>query len=125
MAYSVTITESSIDLTPKQRVMYKDFSDAVKLDIGLDSDEGVIIYPDFYVQCRVENDKARRDKEYDVLLIIDKAGTKYRTGSPTFIENFKAIFEDMKEVSEEWGLRVYGLPSRNFEGKSFLTCSVV
>ena len=125
MAYSVTIMESSKELTPKERVMYKDFSDAVKLDIGLESDEGMIIYPDFYVLCKVDNDKARRDKEYTVLLIVDKAGTKYRTGSPTFVENFKAIYEDMKEVTEDWGIRVYGLPSKNFEGKSFLTCSVV
>ena len=125
MAYSVTILESSKELTPKERVMYKDFSDAVKLDIGLDTEEGMIIYPDFYVLCKVDNDKARRDKEYSVLLIVDKAGTKYRTGSPTFVENFKAIYEDMKEVTEDWGIRVYGLPSKNFEGKSFLTCSVV
>ena len=125
MAYSVTILESSKELTPKERVMYKDFSDAVKLDIGLESDEGIILYPDFYVLCKVDNDKARRDKEYFVLLVIDKAGTKYRTGSPTFIENFKAIYEDMKDVAEDWGIRVYGLPSKNFEGKSFLTCSVV
>ena len=125
MAYSVTILESSKELTPKERVMYKDFSDAVKLDIGLESDEGIILYPDFYVLCKVDNDKARRDKEYFVLLVIDKAGTKYRTDSPTFIENFKAIYEDMKDVAEDWGIRVYGLPSKNFEGKSFLTCSVV
>ena len=122
--YSVTILEASKELSPKEKVMMKDTTNAIKLDEATKEGD-VLIHVDYYVVLSVHNSKADRE-DYDVYLIADKDGTKYVTGSPSFWSSFLDIMAEMTGVTdEEWGVKVYKVPSKNYKGKDFITCSVV
>lgn len=54
--YSVSIENASKELSKKERVMFKDTSDAKKLDEIITND-AVIIDPDFWVMLMIHNEK--------------------------------------------------------------------
>ena len=62
-----------------------------------------------------------------ILNIVSDAGMRYVTGSDSFWSSFIDIWDDMKEGEdpEDFSIRVYKRPSKNYSGKSFLTCSLV
>lgn len=121
--FSVAIKESSKELTSKQKVMFKDTTDCVKLDTA--TMEGpVTIEVDSYVVLDVHNEKSD-NKDYEVYVVVAKDGTRYSTGSESFFSAFKNIIDEMKDSSEEWALKVFRLPSKNRLGKDFLTCSII
>lgn len=123
--YRATISKASFELSPKEKVMYKDTSDCVKLDEVTQYAEGdVYIDVKGYVILDVHNEKSD-NVDYKVYLIIDKDGTKYVTGSQNFFNSFMAIFEEMEGVEEEWKLKVLRKESKNYKGKEFLTCTLV
>lgn len=121
--YSVKIQFASKELTAKERVMLKDTTNAVSLD---EATQGapLVIDPDYYVTLMVHNEKAE-DKDYKKHVIVDKTGTKYVTGSESFITSFIAIMEEMDGTGEEFQIQVYRMPSKNYKGKEFLTCSIL
>ena len=66
------------------------------------------------------------NKDYYNYVIIDKDGTKYVTGSPSFWSSFKEIWDEMREESdEEFSISIYKVPSKNYNGKDFITCSII
>ena len=121
--YSVQIVNASKELTAKQRVMLKDTTNAVSLD---EATQGapLVIDPDFFVTLSVHNEKSE-DKDYLKHVIVDKAGTKYVTGSESFFTAFRDIMDEMSGTYEEFQIQVYRMPSKNYKGKEFLTCSIV
>lgn len=121
--FKSTITFSSKELSAKERVKFKDLSDAMQLDEATQNSH-VDIYPDFYVELHVENDKADT-KEYDKLVIVDGDGNKWVTGSESFKRAFSDIAEEMGGESEPWGIRCFKKPSKNYKGKDFLTCTII
>ena len=121
--YSVNIKFASKELTAKQRVMLKDTTNAISLDEATQGG-ALTIDPDFYVTLEVHNEKAE-DKNYLKHVIVDKAGTKYATGSESFISSFKGIMDEMSGSDEDFQIEVYRMPSKNYKGKEFLTCSIV
>lgn len=121
--YSVQILTTSKELSAKERIQLKDTTDSIKLDKATQTAE-VIIDVDMFAELLVHNDKAD-DKEYNTYVIVDKDGTRYTTGSPSFWSSFMNIYEEMKDETEAWELKVYRMPSKNREGKDFLTCSVI
>ena len=121
--YEVSIKESSKELTAKERIALKDTSDAVKLDEAL-TDGELTFKPAGYAILNVVNDKAD-DKEYSQYVVFADDGTKYVTGSESFWNSFINIFEEMKDESEEWAIKVYKLDSKNYKGKQFITCSII
>ena len=121
--YSVNIREVSRDITAKERVMLKDTTNAVSLDEATQS-EKVIINPDYYAILDVHNEKSE-DKDYVKYLIVDKNGTKFVTGSESFFTSFKSIMDEMDGCDEEFSIEVYRMPSKNYKGKEFITCSIV
>ena len=120
--YTISIIESSKELTKVERVKYKDTSDALKLDEI--SKQGEVEFDvDFYLLLQVHNDSAKGgNNDYRQLVIVDTDGTKYCTGSENFIRNFKNIAEELN--GEEYRIKVIRRPSRNFAGKEFLTCAI-
>lgn len=126
MAYSVKILEASTELTTHEKIKLKNTSDSQPLD-GATMEGEVIITPEFWVILDVTNDKSN-DKNYTNYVIADKDGQKYRTGSESFWNAFKDIWDELEEAGEletDWEIRVYRLPSKNRTGKDFLTCSLV
>lgn len=121
--YSVEIKESSKELSAKERIMLKDTSNAVKLDSACD-EEAVIITPDSFAVLGIHNEKSD-NKDYESYILQDKNGEKYVTGSPSFWNSFMDIYNEMKEETEKWSIKVYKLDSKNYKGKQFLTCSII
>lgn len=121
--YSVEIKESSKELSAKERIMLKDTSDAVKLDLACD-EGAVIITPDSFAVLGIHNEKSD-NKDYDSYILQDKNGEKYVTGSPSFWDSFMNIYNEMEEETEKWSIKVYKLDSKNYKGKQFLTCSII
>lgn len=122
VGYSVSVVESSKELSAKEKVMLKDVSNAIKLDEATQNGK-VIIKPVAYVVLSIHNEKSD-NKDYENYLIIDENNDKYVTGSASFWNSFCDIWSDMTGEDEEWMLECYRLPSKNYKGKDFLTCSI-
>lgn len=121
--YSVNIREVSRTITAKERVMLKDTTNAISLD-EVTQDAKFVFEPDYYAILDVHNDKSE-DKDYIKYVIVDKAGTKLVTGSESFFTSFKSIMDEMAGCDEEFGIEAYRMPSKNYKGKEFITCSIV
>lgn len=135
--YSANIEFASKTLTAKEKVMLKDTTNALSLDtltqpkaimdgdkqVGMEP-QSVVIDPSFYAVLAVHNDKAK-DKDYKKYIIVDKAGNKYITGSESLMRSFVDIMDEMEGSDEEFQVEVYRMPSKNFQGRDFLTCSIV
>lgn len=122
--YEVKVKECSKNLTGKERVAIKDISNALKLDTIVTPDSRVEIVPDFTALLDVHNENAE-NKDYEIFVIVAKDGNKYITSSKSFISSFKGIEEEMQDESDEWGIEVYKIESKNFKGRYFLTCSII
>lgn len=124
--YSVTVKEVSKELTHKERVQITDLTDCVKLDTA--TQEGpVLIDLDYYAVLAIHNEKST-DKDYENYVVADKNGTRYSTGSKSFFNNLVTICEEMQDSDdpdEVWQIKAYRRPSKNRQGKDFITCSIV
>ena len=121
--YSVSIKESSKQLSAKQRIAIKDTTNAMKLDEATANAENVIIYPEMWAVLAIHNEKSD-DVDYENYVLVDKDGTKYVTGSKSFWTSFMDIYREMENEDEEWGIKVYRMESKNYKGKQFITCSI-
>ena len=120
--FTVEIKETSIELSKKDRVRMKDPSNAIKLDEV--TNEGSFVFkPEFYVMLAIHNPKSD-NPDYTNIMIVDDNGTKYVTGSPSFITAFKEIWDEM-ESPGDWEIECFKRDSKNYKGKQFLTCSIV
>ena len=121
--FEAKIREASKELTAKERVKFKDTTNAVQLD-EVTQGGALTITPDFYIILDIHNEHSE-DKDYVKYVVVDKAGTKYVTGSVSFFSAFKAIVDEMEGSGEDYDVEIYRLPSKNYKGKEFLTCSIV
>lgn len=121
--FEAKIREASKELTAKERVKFKDTTNAIQLDDAT-KETPLVIAPDFYVVLDIHNDRSE-DKDYVKYIIVDKSGNKFVTGSESFFSAFKSIFAEMADCGEDYEIEVYRLPSKNYKGKEFLTCSIV
>lgn len=121
--YSVVISASSQELSAKERIAIKDTSDAIKLDTACEEGE-LIFTPKAYAILAVHNEKSD-NIDYENYVITDTENNKYVTGSISFFSSFKNIWDEMQGESEDWAIKCYKLDSKNYNGKKFLTCSIV
>ena len=121
--YKVTITSVSRELSVKERIQLKDLSDVVKLDKATQV-EPVIIDVDYYATLDIHNEKSD-DKDYKNYVVVAKDGTRYVTGSQSFITAFSNIVDEITGENIDLTIKVFRLPSKNREGKDFITCSLV
>ncbi len=127
--YVATIREASRELTAKERVMFKDFANAISLvdfvSAKRESGEKAIIDIKDYVVIDVHNPMASDNTDYTVFLVIDSKGDKYYTSSNAFWSAFNNIATEMQGSDEQWGIEAVLIPSKNYKGKEILTCSLV
>lgn len=123
MDYKVTISETSREFTAKEKIQLKDITNAIKLDEAANGGK-LIITPVAYAILDVYNEKSD-NKEYKNYIILDNEGEKYYTGSNSFWNSFKGIWDEMVGETDEWAIEVYKVDSKNYKGKQFITCSVV
>lgn len=121
--FKAEIIESSKELSKKERVQLKDTKDCIKVDEKLNAEGSFTIDISGYVILRVHNEQARGDKDYEQMILLSKEGEKYLTGSRSFMNAFASIYEEME--GEDISIKVYSLPSKNYQGKSFIICSLV
>ena len=122
-AYSAEIINSNKELSAKERLIMKDTTACVQLDevVQLGGDK-LLINPETYALISVHNEKSKDAKDYNKLVIVDKNGERYVTGSESFTRTFFDIAEEMD--GEEFGIYVFKKESKNYNGKGFLTCTV-
>lgn len=126
--YTAVIRESSRELSPKEKVMFKDLGNATKAvdyvkECRANDGRATVDFKDFVV-IDIHNDAAD-NTDYTVFMLIDKNDNKYYTSSEPFWNAFKNIYDEMKECEEEWGIEFNLLPSKKYAGKEILTCSLI
>lgn len=127
--YSSSIKESSRELSSKERVMFKDLGNATKLnDLAEEAmsagSKAIIENIKDYAVVAIHNE-ASDDVDYNNYLLVDGNGDKYYTGSAPFWNSFKSIWDEMADSGEEWGIQLNLIPSKNYAGKTVLTCSLI
>lgn len=121
--YKVTIVNSTKPLTGKQKVMVKDFTNAQSID-ELTNDSSLVLKVDNVITCEVHN-PASEDKDYMKYVIIDENGNKFVTGSESAITSLIDIIREMDGEDEDYSVEFYKKESKNYKGKSFITCSII
>ena len=121
--YSVKIVNASKELSARDRVAVKDTTNAIALDDAT-KDTPLVIAIDYYVELAVHNEKSE-DKDYKKYVVVDKSGNKFVTGSESFFTAMLEIMDEMADSGEDFEIQVYRMPSKNYKGKEFLTCSIV
>ena len=126
--YEVKIVASSKELSAKERVQLKDTTDCIKLDKATleakEAGSALIINPAFFAELAIHNEKSD-DKDYTAYVVVDDCGIRYTTGSTSFWNAFINIVDEMAEETEPWAIKVFRMPSKNRQGKDFLTCSLI
>ena len=127
--YSTKIVSSSRELTVKEKITLKDFNDCTALDTVVTIDTGFIINPDVIVEVQVHNERAKDDKDYSTIVILDKDGTKYSTSSNSLRDSISDIMDELADLDEtdkaDLKIKVFKKASKNYTGKYFLTATVV
>ena len=117
---------SKEDLSPKEKVMLKDVSGCEKFDTLCQADS-VIVNVAWYAILNIRNDAAQDRQEYQSIIVVDKDGTRYITGSDSFISQFEDIYEDLESVGalDQMTVEVFTRESNKRPGKYFITCRLV
>lgn len=122
--YSAKVVEATRELTAKERVAIKMFTDAYQLDgITQNYEDGVLINVDYVAKVAVHNEKSD-NKDYNKYIYVDKDGTMYVSGSETLYRTYQEIAEEMEDEDEDWAIKVIRKESSNYKGKYFLTCVI-
>ena len=122
--YSASIKTVSRELTAKERIQFKDTTSALKLD-ECTQESPIVITPSFYGVLAIHNEKSDNVDYENYIIVDEETGEKYVTGSASFWSSFMDIAEEMKNESESWQIKVYRVPSKNYKGKDFITCSII
>ena len=124
--YEVNIVSATRDLTPKEKIKLKDLSNSINLDNATQAEGKVVIDYDYHVILEIHNEKSKDRKDYQNVVVVDKDGTKYNTGSESFLTTLEDITGEMLSAGEEdFSIEVYRKDSKNYKGKQFITCSVL
>ena len=121
--YKAVVAETSGQLTAKQKLQISDTTGATQL-IQVTAENDIILKPAAWAVIDIHNEKSD-DVDYKNYVIIDTEGKAYVTGSTTFWESFVNIYDTMSGTDEDYEVRIFQKPSKNYNGKAFLTCSVM
>lgn len=122
--YKATVKEASWEMSSREKLRYTDFTDVIQIDEATQAG-GIIIDVDKWAVINVHNEKSDT-VDYVKYVIIDKDDQVYVTGSESFWNSFKQIYEVMSEEGETvYSIKVYRRESKNYKGKDFLTCRII
>lgn len=126
--YKVTISRATKELDLAEILFIKGGPDAITLDKALENADSIIVDVDFICSVDVHNEKAKGDKDYKVIYIIDKDGMVYKSSSESLmnsIDDLEDILSDNDAVITDYPIKIYGVPSKNYSGKYFYKASVL
>lgn len=120
------IRESSKELSAKERVAIKDTSNAISIDEVTAAEGKMVINYAYHVIIDIHNERSD-NKDYVKCVVVDKDGNKYVTGSESFRNALVEIVAEMVEAGEgdDITIECYRKESKNYKGKSFITCSII
>lgn len=122
--YNITISESSRELSARDRIRMKDLGLAHKLDSEIeDVDSRLTVTVKDYAVLAVHNDNSE-NKDYKIYVLEDVNGERYYTGSETMFDSFYDIWNELHDDEPSFDIVIYKQPSTNRQGKYFLTCSL-
>lgn len=126
--FSAKIVDASRDLTAREKISLKDFSDAISLDEAT-QDGPIVVVPDVLVTLEIHNEHSAGDKDYKKHVLLDTEGNKYVTGSDSFQTAMCELLNDIADLKadgeeEEFSIKIYRRKSKNYAGKTFITCSL-
>lgn len=112
------------ELTAKERIMFKDFSNMIPLNEECD-ESAFIIKPVCCAKVEVHNEKSE-NKDYSVYVVKDENGALYYTSSETFYRSYTDLLEELEtDGITDFEIKVYKKESKNYKGKGFITCSLI
>ena len=120
------IRESSKELSAKERVAIKDTSNAASID-EITANEGKLVI-DYAWHCIIDIHNEHSDnKDYVKCVVVDKNGNKFVTGSESFRNALVEIVAEMTDAGEADNITIecYRKESKNYKGKTFITCSII
>lgn len=122
--YRVEILESEVELTKKERIMYKQFEECQSLDSVVSVDEGLTLNIVNIIKARIHNDSINAaDKEYEKIIYVTDAGERYTSSSKPLYESIEDIWEEMEE--EMITVKVIKKESSNYPGRYFMTAVLI
>ena len=128
--YTAKVIDSSFEkLTGKDKLRYTNFTSMTSLDdVVAETGEKYPVSVTGFVTVEVHNEKSS-NKDYVKMVLVGEDGTLYVTGSDSFMREFENIVDVLSDDFEEGTTPVYEInifkrPSKNFNNKCFLTCSV-
>ena len=129
--YSAKIVNSSFDkLSGKDKLRYMNFMSMIQLDdVVSETGETYPITVTGFVTVQVHNEKSD-NKDYTKMVLVADDGTLYVTGSDSFMREFENIVDVLSDDFTDAGteplyeINIFKRPSKNFNGKKFLTCGV-
>lgn len=126
--YKATIKESSKQLSARERIKYRDEANVISIDELMNMEEEVIITPDFYLVVQIETDEVKNHDgvlDYEKIVVVDKSGKAYSSGSQSLRESFVDIFEEMSGEDEEYQVQFIAIESKNYKDKSFYKTVII
>lgn len=123
--YIVKITDSSRELTAREKLKFADTQACISLDTQIDENGGKFVFkPVDYVCLDIHNEHSE-NADYTKFIVIASGGNMYATGSQAFKDSFIQIMEVMKDSGEtDFEIECYKVKSKNYNG-SFIKCSIV
>lgn len=122
--YSANVVDGSREFTAREKIQLKDTNNMIGLDSATQEVGTVRITPVDYAIIEIHNERSD-NKDYKQYVIIANDGQRYYTGSESLFNAFSDIYSDMCGEPEPWEIEVYRKPSKNRQGKDFLTCSLI
>lgn len=124
--YKAEIDYTFKELSAKEKIKMKTSNDFQLLDTLLDdAGQPIKLTVNNFVALKVHNDNSE-SKDYTKYIVIDDKGDKFSTGSESFFTTLSMIAEEMKEIGEDtFEIEVFKKPSKNYQGRGFITCELV
>lgn len=114
---------SNSEMSKREQLKMMDLTNAIQLESAVNAKGKVEITPRIWAVVEIINPRSKGEKEYTKFVLIDDLEQKWQTGSESFMQAFKQINDFME--GEPFSIEAYGVESKNFPGRNFLTCSIL
>ena len=113
------------NLSVQDKIKLKDLTDALNLNTAVEGepDGTVPMHIDYMAELAIHNEKSE-NVDYNVFVFVTTEGRKYYSSSDSLINQIQNIADELADAGEELGantIEVYAKPSKNFQGRAFLT----
>lgn len=126
--YKVVIAEvtEGKELNFRERARLVKLAGEKKIDkeLAFSEDKKITIKPDYYAILEVHNPSAENE-DYTILCFV--CGDElYTSSSETLKDSYLELLELAKESNEslDFPIEIYGVPSKNYSGREFFTCTI-